>query len=115
MGTIRDLAGATLAGTSVWLRNHLSYSAFGQVREPSALAVDQLFGFYGESFDPVSKLNLIDGAAYDPRLRRFINEKTSENPVDTQNRYVFQRNTPVNRKLPTSADREYDADGRLPE
>ncbi len=106
-GTIRDLAQYNAATQTTVVVAHRVYTAFGQLvsqtnpSNPSAAAVDCLFGFTGRPFDPATGLQNNLNRWYDPNTGNWLTQDPTGFAAGDTNLYRYCGNSPTNRIDPS--------------
>ena len=101
LGSVRDLAVYNAATGTTTVVNHRVYDSFGNLLSQtnpatgSAAALDCLFGFTGQMFDPSTGLQYNRLRWYDPRLSRFVSQDPSEFTYGDANPYRYVGNSPL--------------------
>ncbi len=107
LGTVRDLAVYNAAAGVTSVANHRIYTAFGQLvsqtnpSNPSAAAVDCIFGFTGRPFDPATGLQNNLNRWYDPATGNWLSQDPTGFSAGDTNLYRYCGNSPANARDPS--------------
>jgi RHS repeat-associated protein len=89
LGTIRDLVDNSGA-----LIDHIQYDSFGRVVNQTQ-AIDFLFGYTGQQFDPETGLSYYRARYYDSAVGRFVSQDPASFAAGDSNLYRYVGNNPV--------------------
>ncbi len=111
LGSVRDLVDSIGV-----VRNHISYSSFGQLISETNPIVDFLFAFAGREFDRETQLFYNRARYYDSQTGHFVSEDPIGFDAGDANLYRYVENNPVSATDPTGLDMWIEAgnSGELP-